>query len=48
MELKTVLDWAFTNTSLSVSQWLELTEINVAMFNNRNINKYFYFEKNFG
>lgn len=28
LELKTVLDWCFTKTSLDIFQWLELSEIN--------------------
>lgn len=28
LELKTVLDWCFTKTSMDVFQWLELAEIN--------------------
>jgi hypothetical protein len=33
VELKTVLDWYFTKTSLDIFQWLELTEINTQLFN---------------
>jgi hypothetical protein len=48
MELKTVLDWVFTKTSLDVIQWLELTEINHAMYNNRNGNRVYFFVKPLG
>jgi Piezo non-specific cation channel, R-Ras-binding domain len=42
LELKTVLDWCFTKTSLDVFQWLELAEINNQMFNATNGNPGLY------
>jgi len=45
VELKTVLDWCFTKTSLDIFQWLELSEINVAMYNAYNGNKSYYERK---
>lgn len=47
VELKTILDWCWSKTSLDLMQWLELAEINVAMYNNRNSNKV-NFEKPLG
>jgi hypothetical protein len=47
MELKTILDWCWSKTSLDLFQWLELAEINCAMYNNRNANKV-AFEKPLG
>jgi hypothetical protein len=45
LELKTVLDWCFTKTSLDVFQWLELGEINNQMFNATNGNPGLYKRK---
>ena len=45
LELKTILDWCFTKTSLDIFQWLELAEINHAMFNAKNSNPPYYARK---
>ena len=42
IELKTVLDWCFTKTSLDIFQWFELAEINNAMFNAQISNKSYF------
>jgi Piezo non-specific cation channel, R-Ras-binding domain len=45
LELKTVLDWCFTKTALDVNQWLELCEINHAMYNAKSGNPDYYNKK---
>jgi len=38
LELKTIIDWCFTKTSLNLKQWLDLAEINHVMFVVKNKN----------
>lgn len=45
LEIKVVLDWCFTKTSLDLFQWLELAEINNQMFNATNGNPGLYKRK---
>lgn len=47
MELKIILDWCWTKTSLDIFQWLELGQVDVSMYNNRNANRV-AFEKPLG
>lgn len=47
LELKTLLDWCFTKTSLDTSQWLQLSNVYSEMFFAKASNKS-YFEKKLG